>query len=70
MADLKIDFVRDLLQRFNNKEMSIGKVVELLNEEAKREVTAEEAGIFYRKECCFKYCPSPELCQEKCISGY
>ena len=26
--------------------------------------------VFSRPECVFKYCPTPELCKDKCACGY
>ena len=68
MAKLTVSFVRKALQDYDNSEISLSRFVEKLNEESKRELTAKEAGIFHREECVFKYCPTPELCKDKCVN--
>jgi Ca2+-binding EF-hand superfamily protein len=68
MAKLKEAFVRDIMNHFQSEEITFYKMVELLNEEAKREVSADEAGLFSRHDCVFQYCPHPELCKDKCIN--
>ena len=70
MAKLKEAFVKDVMQQQSDGHISFSRMVEMLNEEAKRELTAEEAGLFARPECVYKYCPSPEQCKDKCVAGY
>ena len=69
MAQIKIDFFREIYNKINSKEITLLKGVELVNEEVKRQPTADELGIFNRKECVFKFCPNEHLCQEKCINS-
>jgi len=69
MAKLKEAFVRDVMNHFQAGEISFSKMVESLNKEAEREISADEAGIFNRHDCVFQYCPNPKLCQDKCINS-
>jgi hypothetical protein len=69
MARIKEAFVKEVLKQHSLEQISFGRMVELINEEAERRPTADELGIFNRKECPFQYCPHPELCQEKCCNA-
>ena len=67
MAKIKEAFMHDVLRQYTKEEISFSRMVELLNEEAERQLRPEKSpNVFSRPECVYHYCPTPELCKEKC----
>jgi len=66
MAKIKEAFVKSAMSGLSRGDISFSRMVEMLNEEAERKLTADEAGVFSRPECMFQYCPHPEECSKKC----
>ena len=63
MTKIKEAFVKEVMRQYVNEQISFSRMVEMLNEEANRDITAQEAGVFSQQECPFQYCPTPEICK-------
>jgi hypothetical protein len=68
MARIQEAFIKALLKEYQLEKITFSSLVELINQEAKREPSANGIGIFHRDECPFVYCPNPDLCQHNCIN--
>lgn len=66
MAKIKEAFIKEVLKQHTLGDISFSRMVEMINEEAERKLTATECNVFNRTECVFQYCPHPEECSKKC----